>query len=134
MFHIMKNKIIILQMFQYLLVGIIATAIEWMLFFILNDKLGWHYAFSTSLAFMISTFANWGCGRIILFRKGSQKGLIFEITSIYIVAISGLLSNLLIMAICIDVLCLPDMLSKIIATGVVFWGNFFIRKFWIYRD
>lgn len=130
----LKDITILFQLFYYFIVGVIATVIEWGLFYLTNEILEWHYAFATPFAFAFSTLANWGAGRLLLFRKGSQKGLLHELISIYFVSISGLAANLLIMWILIDLFSVDTFLSKMIATAVVFLGNFSVRKFWIYKS
>lgn len=122
-----------IQFALYFLVGAGATAVEWVVFYLLNGLLGMHYAVSTTLAFAVSTLANWSGGRILLFHKGDARGLLHELISIYTVSILGLLANLLIMWITIEKMYIQDMLSKMIATGIVFIGNFLVRKFWIYK-
>lgn len=119
------------ELFLYLIVGVIATLTEWIVFFLL-DKTGLHYAPATVTAYIISTFANWAAGRLIVFRK-SSKPFIREITEIYAVSIIGLLMNLVIMWLSVDILSLNEMLSKIAATAIVFLYNFLMRKLIIYR-
>lgn len=118
------------QLFLYLLVGGIATAVEWIFFWFLD--LWMHYLAATTIAFTISTFANWLAGRLIMFKKAEQR-LVKEMALIYATSICGLLFNFLIMWIAIDGVGLPDMISKVIATGIVFFWNFFIRKYLIYK-
>ena len=68
----------------------------------------------------------------MLFKK-AEGSLLREIAAIYGVSIAGLLLNLAIMWAAINGLHLNDMIAKIIATALVFAGNFLVRKFWIYR-
>lgn len=121
------------QLILYFFVGLIATFVEWLFFYIFDVRCGLHYTLSTTLAFVFSTLANWGAGRLLVFKVGDAKGIVHEIISIYVVSCIGLLANLLIMWICVDKCGMPDMLSKILATAIVFIGNFAVRKFWIYR-
>lgn len=115
----------------YLIVGGIATISEWIIFYLL-DKLLLHYAVATTIAYILSTFINWSAGRILVFKE-SKQSLFKEILSIYLASIVGLLLNLLIMWITVDLLSANEMLSKIIATALVFFYNFIIRKVLIYK-
>ncbi len=115
----------------YLIVGGIATVSEWIIFYVL-DKCLVHYAIATVAAYMLSTFVNWAAGRILVFKE-SHQSFIKEILSIYAAAIVGLLMNLLIMWIAVDMLSINEMLSKIAATIIVFMYNFLVRKLLIYR-
>ena len=120
------------QIVIYLFVGGGATIVEWGVFYLLDVVGHIHYAWATAGAFAVSTLANWALGRLMLFKK-SEGSLLREIGSIYGVSIAGLLLNLAIMWVAINGLHLKDMIAKIIATAIVFAGNFLVRKFWIYR-
>ena len=126
----MQNKEI-QDFFKYLVVGGIATISEWIIFFFL-DKMSVYYAIATVIAYMLSTFVNWLMGRILVFKEAKQP-LWKEIASIYIVSIGGLLLNLLIMSFTIGLLDFSNMLSKVLATVIVFSYNFLIRKIFIYK-
>lgn len=120
------------QLILYLIVGGIATIVEWAMFYLLDSIGSINYALATTIAFAVSTFANWAAGRLILF-KGTGH-LFAELAKIYMTSIAGLFMNLLIMWIAIDVIGIPNFLSKVIATGIVFFWNFIIRKLLIYRS
>ncbi len=115
----------------YVVVGGIATASEWIIFFIL-DMCFIYYVEATVIAYILSTFVNWIAGRILVF-KDNKLSFLKEIASIYIASIMGLLLNLLIMWIAIDLLSFNQMFSKILATVIVFLYNFLVRKLLIYK-
>ncbi len=117
----------------YFFVGLGATAVEWSCFYLFDMHFHIHYTVAVAMAFLFSTFANWGLGRLMLFKKGDPRGLLHELVAIYGVSSLGLLANLAIMWGMIDCLKVPDMPAKIAATGIVFLGNFLVRKFWIYK-
>ena len=55
-------------LFGYLIVGGLATIVEWAGFWLFSEKLSIEYLLATALAFAISTFANWLFGRLLVFR------------------------------------------------------------------
>ena len=120
------------QLFLYLIVGGLATLVEWGAFYALNGLLRLHYMAATALAFVLSTAANWAFGRLILFR-GAKQNTAAELAKIYAVSVIGLLLNLAIMFVAVEKCGLSEMLSKIGATGIVFAWNFLIRKLVIYK-
>lgn len=123
---------VIKQFAIYLIVGAGATIVEWICFYLISHSMSIHYAIATTIAFTISTYANWILGKVLLFTEKS-KSLIKELTSVYATSIIGLSLNLLIMWIEIDRLGRNEMMSKVIATGIVFFWNFLIRKLVIYK-
>ena len=74
------------------------------------------------MAYIISTFVNWGVGRILVF-KTSQQSLFKELVKIYLTSIIGLGLNLVIMFLNIEWIGISEMISKIFATGIVFLFN-----------
>lgn len=117
--------------FLYFIVGVIATLTEWLLFFVLF-KCHIHYTFAVVIAYILSTFVNWLAGRILVFKK-YVKSFLKEISGIYIVGVIGLSLNLLIMWVAVDIFNFNEMLSKIIATALVFVYNYLARKYIIYK-
>lgn len=120
------------QLFLYLIVGGGAALVEWLLFYICTKYFDINYITATSLAFVFSTFANWVFGRLLLFKTSQNIGK--ELAKIYLTSITGLLMNILIMWVAIDGLGLDQMVSKVLATGIVFFWNFYVRKFIIYKS
>lgn len=121
------------ELFLYLIVGGLATVVEWVGFWLFCSVLGIQYLAATALAFVISTFANWLFGRLLVFRRASGKSLAKEIGSVYLASIVGLLLNLAIMFVLVQLLATEEMLAKMAATALVFAYNYLIRKFLIYK-
>ena len=129
----MLKKIDWKHFISYLFVGGAATLVEWLFFWLFEGVLHIQYLVATVLAIVISTFSNWLFGRLWTF-KDSQKGnVLLEIGKVYVASIVGLLLNLLIMWALVDGIGLYEMLSKIIATGIVFLYNYLVRILLIYR-
>ncbi|MDY2557571.1 MAG: GtrA family protein [Candidatus Faecousia sp.] len=120
-------------LFGYLIVGGLATIVEWAGFWLFSEKLSIEYLLATALAFAISTFANWLFGRLLVFRGKQQQSLLREILSVYLASIVGLLLNLLIMFLLVQLLGVKKMIAKMAATVLVFTYNYLVRKLIIYR-
>ena len=120
-------------LFGYLIVGGLATIVEWAGFWLFSEKLSIEYLLATALAFAISTFANWLFGRLLVFRGKQQQSLLREILSVYLASIVGLLLNLLIMFLLVHFLGVEIMIAKMAATVLVFTYNYLVRKLIIYR-
>lgn len=130
---------IVRQFLSYFCVGGVAAIVEWVLFSLFANTWGLHYILATCLAFVFSTAANWILGKVWTFR-GSEKwknktGR--ELILVFAVSAVGLLFNMGLMYLFVTVLGLDTPLlktvSKVMATGIVFFWNFFIRKFAIYK-
>ena len=115
----------------YVIVGGIATVTEWAVFYLL-DISGLYYLAAVTVSYLISTFVNWLAGRLLVF-KTRNLSVLREILSVYLASIVGLLMNLFIMWIAVDLLKFSEMPSKVAATGLVFAYNFIVRKYLIYK-
>lgn len=120
------------QIFIYAIVGGIATLVEWIIFYLCDTFTPIHYQLSTAIAFFFSTFANWIFGKLLLFKE-KTKSVILELLQIYLVSIIALLLNMLIMYIAVEKIQLQTFFSKVIATAIVFFWNFLVRKCFIYK-
>lgn len=120
------------QLILYIVVGGIATVVEWAMFYLLDSVVSLNYMLATTIAFAVSTFANWAAGRLIMFK--GHESLLAELIKIYMTSIAGLLMNLFIMWVAIDCMGIPDFISKVVATGIVFFWNFAVRKLMIYKE
>lgn len=78
------------------------------------------------LPFIISAFANWLAGKLILFKEWNN--ILSELVKIYVTSIAGLVFNLILMWIMVEQIGLNEMLTKIMAIGLVFMWNSLVRK------
>lgn len=120
-------------LFGYLIVGGLATIVEWVGFWLFSEKIGIAYLLATTFAIAVSTFANWLFGRLLVFRGTQSQSLLREILSVYLASVVGLLLNLIIMFVLVQLLTVGKMPAKVIATILVFAYNYLIRKLIIYK-
>lgn len=130
---------IVRQFISYFFVGGVAAVVEWVFFALFDNALHIHYIPATCLAFVFSTAANWILGRLWTFKdnKSYENKKAKEIFLVFAVSTVGLLLNMGLMYLFVTVLGLDSAMlktiSKIVATGIVFFWNFLIRKFAIYK-
>ncbi len=123
------------QFISYGFVGGVAAVVEWTVFWFCDEIINAYVALSTTAAFIIATFVNWVLGRKLTFKnnaKNNSKGK--DAAKVFIVSGIGLGLNIALMELFVNKLHLYPMLSKIIATGMVFLWNFLSRKYIIYRE
>ena len=121
------------KLLSYLIVGGLATLVEWVFYWLFATPLSMQYLIATVLAIIISTFSNWLFGRLLTFKDAPKGNVFLEIIKVYAASVVGLGLNMLIMWLLHGVANLPDMLSKIIATAIVFAYNYLIRQRLIYK-
>lgn len=130
------------QFFSYVVVGGVATIVEWVLFWLFTYPLGLNQNVSFTIAFIFSTLANMVLGKKLTFKNAAvvhqsdnkNLNLLKETFLIYLVAIVGYIFNILLLNLFTSLIHLNAMAAKMIATGIVFFWNYFARKLGIYRS
>lgn len=123
-----------LQFFRYAFVGGWATVADWSIQFLLTDVAKVHYLISAVAAFIVGLGVNFVLSKKFVFsREKKQHSSSTEFAVYAIIGIIGLILTAIIMYVLTDKLKLYYMISKIIATAVVFVWNFVARKVVLYR-
>lgn len=126
------------QFISYFGVGGAAALVEWVAFYLFASVLRIQYLLATALAFILSTTANWFLGRVFTFKDSAYKDKkVREITLVFTVSAIGLLFNMGLMYLFVTVLKMDTdilkVVSKVLASGIVFVWNYLARKCFIYR-
>lgn len=117
----------------YLIVGGTAAIVDWSIFALLVYGLGVYYLIAGIIGFIIATFVNYILGRKLVFKEGAACSTRSEIMLIYLVSTIGLLIHSGILFVCVDLLHIFKMGSKVIATGLTLIWNFSIRILVVYK-
>lgn len=127
------------QVFWFFVVGVVASVVEWVLFTILSLGFEVQYLVATVFAVIFSTFVNWFlCKRFVFTEKtrfGDKIGK--EVVAVYLVGFAGMLANLGLMWVFVELAGFADgwkkVFAKMVSTAIVCFSNFFVKKFIIYR-
>lgn len=120
------------QLFRFAIVGVLATAIDFVILYLCYHLIGMNYLVGTTLAFIISTVFNYWASMSFVFvskyeaAQKHQEFLVFLILSII-----GLILTNVLMYLAVDLGNIPVMISKILVTVVVMIFNFVSRKIFI---
>lgn len=127
---------------SYVIVGGVATIVEWGLFWLFTYPLKLNQNLGFTIAFVFSTFVNMVLGKKMTFKNASvvhksdsnTVNFIKETVLIYLVAVIGYIFNILLLNLFTGAFHLNSMAAKMLATGIVFFWNYLARKLGIYRD
>lgn len=128
-----QNNGLVNQFIRYLCVGGISAFVDWGLFYSLHIMIGFHYIIAATISFLLSVVVNFFLGREYVFKNQCKFSAKIEALNILLINSTGLLWDLLIMSLAIEILNIQSMIAKIGATGIVFMWNFSLRRWWLYK-
>lgn len=117
------------QFSRFFGVGVVATLVDWVIFYLLAGYLGIFYLLSLALSYFASTVLNYFMNRRFTFGS-TYKKVHLQLGSFLSVAIIGLALNELIVYGLVQYLFAGSMVmaSRVFATLVVFIWNFALNK------
>lgn len=122
-----------LQLFRYGFVGGVAFAVDYGTLFGLTNYAGVPYLWSAAIAFILGLVTNYLISISWVFQHSGKMNVWQEFTFFAIIGVIGLGLNELIMYVGTDMMHLHYMISKLISTAIVFFWNFFARKFILFN-
>lgn len=127
----MKNKKLLTQIFKFIIVGGIATVIDYIIFFIMHDILHIGTLVSNIMSFSISVIYNYIASVKWVFDVDKDKDKKQQFIIFIVLSVIGLGINTGIVYLLIDVLKVYSLISKVVATGIVMVFNFITRKIFL---
>lgn len=123
---------VILQLFRYGFVGGAAFVVDYATLFVLTNNVGVQYLWSAAIAFVLGLVANYLLSISWVFRNRGDLSRWQEFLFFAVIGVVGLGFNELIMYACTDLMHIHYMVSKLISTAIVFFWNFFARKYLLF--
>ena len=116
---------------RYFLVGGTAAVFDIGIFLILV-RFGLAYQYAGVLSFIVATGVNYVLGKRYVFADRHGRGL-RTVAAIYLASACGLLLNQIVLWVGIERLFVTPLFAKLAATGMVFFWNYGIRNYVIFR-
>jgi len=126
------RKILRRQFSIYLLVGAVATIIDWSFFYLTGVVLKIHYLVALTISFSAGSATNYVLNRIYTFRSRTNKIISQCSVFLCITIISLFLSNTIIFFF-VDIFLLHKMLARIATTFIVVGINYLMHKFFTFN-
>ncbi len=123
---------VFLQLFRYGFVGGAAFVVDYATLFVLTNYVGVQYLWSAAIAFVLGLIANYLLSISWVFRNRGDLSRWQEFLFFAVIGVVGLGFNELIMYACTDLMHIHYMVSKLISTAIVFFWNFFARKYLLF--
>lgn len=120
---------------KFLLLGVVSTLIDYMIYTLAIEN-GVLYIYAIILGYSIGLLVNFIVGRYYVFTNGIKvKNSYVEFLWIVLIAIGGVLINIFIVKYLSysNSFALDPLLSRVIAIAIVFFWNYFCRKYFVYH-
>ncbi len=122
-----------MKIVRYFFVGGIAALVDLALFALGAKLLGWPYLPVAGGSFVVATLVNYLLSVRHVFESGARFRKHEEIGLVFVVSALGLAVNQSILWLAVEQFGLELILAKLCATGTVFFWNYAIRHFYIFR-
>ncbi len=124
------NKELVIQIFKFIIVGGIATVIDWLVYYILYNFLGVNPLIANVLSFTVSVIYNYIASVKWIFNVDKEKSKKRIFIEFIVLSVIGLLITEILLYLFISI-SMQKMLAKIIATAIVMVFNFVTRKIFL---
>ena len=121
-----------MRIVKYFFVGGAAAAVDIGLFSIFAGYLGWPWAPVSIATFILATLTNYFLSIQFVFESGARHKKHVEVFGVFIVSGLALLVNQIILYLAIEIFGWHLIFSKIVATGAVFFWNYYGRSKFVF--
>lgn len=118
---------------RYFVCGVIAAALNVFTLYLFTDIFGVWYLYSSIVAFFVSVLVSFSLQKFVVFRDWNTSSLHHQFSRFFAAVVLGVLTNTIIMYICVDVFGIWYILSQLIAGFFVMIQNFLFYKFFIFN-
>ena len=126
-----KKYNLLIQICKFFIVGVIATLIDFIVYYICYNKFGINPLIANIISFSVSVIYNYIASVKWVFETDKNKNKKVLFISFITFSLLGLLLSEILLFIFINLLGLNEMLSKIIATIFTMIFNFITRKLFL---
>jgi glycosyltransferase involved in cell wall biosynthesis/putative flippase GtrA len=118
---------------RYFICGITAASINIGSLYIFTDIVGIWYLYSSILSFLLSLIISFTLQKFVVFRDTETHKIHREFIKFFVAAVLGVITNTILIFICVDMFGIWYIFSQIIAGFFVMIQNFILYKFFIFN-
>ncbi len=123
-----------IQFFRYFFVGGLAFVVDFGLLYFLTEFAGFYYLFSATISFTAGLCVNYIISiKWVFSQNKGLKNKKIEFLIFSFIGIVGLLLNAIFIWFFTEKLLFYYMISKVLSTVIVYFWNFFARKYILYK-
>lgn len=123
-----------MKMIKYFMVGFIAAITDISLFYLFTRVSGYNYLIVAFFSFVIATLVNYILSIKYVFQSQIKFSKKQEISLIYLVSGMAIIINQISLFILIDLFSMEMISSKVMATVLIFFWNYYLRSNFIFKE
>jgi putative flippase GtrA len=128
-----KTDNLFVQIFRYTFVGGLAFIVDFSLLYLLTDLFKIHYLVSAGISFIFGLLVNYLLSILWVFNSRKIKNVMNEFIFFTLIGLFGLGITEVLLWMLTDLFALYYLISKIITTIIVYFWNFFARKYLLFN-
>ena len=121
------------KVLRFLIAGGIAVSVDLGLLYLFTDIFGIWYLLSSVLAFILAFLVSFTLQKFWTFRDRERAGMHSQMGIYFLISVSNLCLNTLIVYFGVDVVGLHYLVAQIIASLLIACGSFFIYQRFVFR-
>lgn len=122
-----------MRLVRYFFVGGLAAAVDIGIFTVAVKGFGFNWFLVALCSFMFATAVNYLLSIRYVFESGARFKKKAEVSLVFVVSGIGLVINQSVLWLLIETVDLDEVLSKLMATGTVFFWNYTARNHFIFK-
>ena len=122
-----------MKIIRYAAVGLTAAIVDFLIFAVFAKYLSLNYLAVGAVGFIVATTVNYFLSIRFVFESGVRFKVRKEFAMVFMVSLVGLAVNQAVLYFGIEVLGLEMLLTKLCATGMVFFWNFGARSNFVFK-
>lgn len=132
-FGFVKTSFNSVMLLRYFICGVTSAGINILSLYIFTDTFGIWYLYSSIISFFISLIISFVLQKFVVFKDTETNEMRHQFSKFFIAAILGVITNTLLISLCVEILGIWYIFSQIIAGFFVMIQNFLLYKFFIFK-
>ena len=130
---IIKNKHV-RQFVKYGIVGVMNTMIDFSVYYFFTRYAGFHFLAANFCSWVTAVMVSFLANKFWTFRSYDTAVLARQSARFIIVAIISLVVSQSLLYTFVRIVGIRDLIAKVLTIGIVVFWNFFMNKFWTFRQ
>jgi putative flippase GtrA len=127
-------KAIHYEFIKYLIAGTLAFLSDFSVFILLTKYLDIHYLIANAIGFCVGLCVSYTCCVMWVFGQRKYTSVKIEFPLFLAISLVTLLIGEMLLLTLVEIAAMSVVLAKIVMTGIIFVGNFLLKKFILFHN